>query len=723
MSAGTSESRRLFKLSMKLGYVDVDIMKMLFYGSAGVGKTCTQKIVTGEDPPAVRNSTPIATRPVTMYQMQATKETWQKYTSTERMKLCARISKSILGQELTEALVQSNPKNEATTAKSDESRKENAGKEDEIPDLVDSEQQPAKSTGQQHDEESGSKAPPSTTTKQNFVDPKVIKVIHDVLDKMFELIAECPDDKEPISYLRKVRIVDSGGQPQFHEVLPIFLRKMSMIVFVFKLSEDLSSRPKIEYFEEGSALGTPYESDLTTEQLIEDGLVSLHSHRSSKQKDHDSAQIALLGTHKDKEKNSNETREAKNQRLREILLPTFEKELVYYQPGTNEVIFPMNAKCPGKEEEDIAEALHSVVSNRCPSHKKRLPQQWMALEIVLEEITSILQRGIMTLHECEEVARKLHIDESMLEAALTYLDELSLLFYFPVILPNLVFTNPQVILDKISELVKIHHNKTMKCSIAGSEAWHKFFNHALVTVQFLAEEVFQKHYVPGLFGPEDLVILYRKLYIFADHSDGHFFVPSLLQMLSSDSIAKYCQTVESPIAPLVLIFSDGPPHRGIFCALVSFLTSPENHFPGPWKLKMPARSVIPTCLYRNCIQFTIPCAKTPCTVTLVDTLHHFEVHPKVTSKQAAAELCPTIKEAVSDGILKATIALNYTHSSPDLAFLCPCGAEDPHHATIGDGFWICSLDQGNGEEFSENQLIWLQDVSSTVDQLGKSFAT
>ena len=123
---------------MKLGYIDVDIMKMLFYGSAGVGKTCTQKIVTGEDPPAVRNTTPIATRPVTMYQMQATKETWQKYTSAERMTLCARISKSILGQELIEALLQSNLKHEATTTTSDESRKGNDKKQGEIRGVVDS---------------------------------------------------------------------------------------------------------------------------------------------------------------------------------------------------------------------------------------------------------------------------------------------------------------------------------------------------------------------------------------------------------------------------------------------------------------------------------------------------------------------------------------------------------------------------------------------------------
>ena len=37
-----------------------------------------------------------------------------------------------------------------------------------------------------------------------------------------------------------------------------------------------------------------------------------------------------------------------------------------------------------------------------------------------------------------------------------YLNELSLIFYNPEILPELVFTNPQVLLDKVTELVKVH---------------------------------------------------------------------------------------------------------------------------------------------------------------------------------------------------------------------------------------------------------------------------
>ena len=59
-SLGSSESRRLFQKSMKKGYVDMFTDKMLLYGSAGVGKTCTMKIVASEKPPDIQNSTPVA---------------------------------------------------------------------------------------------------------------------------------------------------------------------------------------------------------------------------------------------------------------------------------------------------------------------------------------------------------------------------------------------------------------------------------------------------------------------------------------------------------------------------------------------------------------------------------------------------------------------------------------------------------------------------------------
>ena len=709
ISAGTSESRRLFELSMNRGYLDTFIDKMLFYGSAGVGKTCTRNIVAGELPPDTRHSNPIATRPVIIHQMQASKEVWHKYTSEERMRLCAQISKLILGPELIEAMVDVLSKLDVNDEPSD---KEESDSEQEAASSHAQAMQPAVQVNQQiQDHVTPNLLQPATST-QSLVDPKVLKVIHGVLDKLFQFIDECPETEEPLSYLHKLQIVDSGGQPQFHEVLPIFLRKISLIVFVIKLSEELTSHPTIEYFENGKAVGTPYKSDHTTELLVQQGLRSLHSHRSRKDKGDDSPQIVVLGTHKDEEYKSSESRGAKNRRLREMLLPTFKKEIIYHQVGAKEVIFPMNAKNPGQEEEDIAKRIRAVVTGRYQSDPRKLPLQWLVLEIILEEIAHVLDRGILTKRECLEIANRLHLNESALEAALMYLDELSLIFYYPDILPELVFTNPQVLLDKVSELVKVHHD-LMRCSGAELEDddWQMFFDHALVTAEFLSQNVFEKYYVESLFRPEDLTILVRKLFIFADFASGKYFVPSLLRMLCKKDVSSYRVSMDSLVFPLVLHFPDGPPHRGIFCSVVCFLTSPENHHPGPWKLKMPAwGSVTPTCLHRNCIQFTIPGLKTPCTVTFIDTFRQFELHVKVHSKQAASKVCPTVKHAISAGLLKANITLGYTNSTPLFAFLCPCGSREPHPATIGDESWICTFDEGVGDDFSPSQLIWLEKI-------------
>ena len=147
---------------------------------------------------------------------------------------------------------------------------------------------------------------------------------------------------------------------------------------------------------------------------------------------------------------------------------------------------------------------------------------------------------------------------------------------------------------------------------------------------------------------------------------------------------------------------------GIFCSLVCFLTSPD-------------RSVTPTCLHRNCIQFTIPGLKIPCTVTLIDTLLQFEIHVYTASKLAATKVYSAVKCAITVGLRKVNVTLGYTTDSmPSLVLLCPCGAGEPHPATIGDGFWICTADEAVGEEFSPIQLtcIWVNSTIAFDSQAG-----
>ena len=78
----------------------------------------------------------------------------------------------------------------------------------------------------------------------------------------------------------------------------------------------------------------------------------------------------------------------------------------------------------------------------------KVPLRWHALFQKLLEVSNGLGKNILSREMCLQVAESMEIDiESCGEA-------LNMLFYFPSILPNLIFMEPQMLLDKVSELVE-----------------------------------------------------------------------------------------------------------------------------------------------------------------------------------------------------------------------------------------------------------------------------
>jgi len=310
--------------------------------------------------------------------------------------------------------------------------------------------------------------------------------------------------------------------------------------------------------------------------------------------------LVFIGTHKDQEYLCPETRKIKNQKLAEVLLPEFKDEVVYSNLANKELIFPLNAKSPGEEGQKVAEEIRKHIMSVCTAEPDEIPLRWYCLELKLQEIAQALGRDVMSKEECFAVALRLHFDKETFEAALVYLDELNIIFYYPDILPNTVFTDYQVLIAKTTELVKFSyesHNKDAVVTAHGGKC-RKFQDHALVTVEFL--ESFKDHYVDNIFSPNDLVKLFRALLVFADFSDTEYFMPCLLQITSSEEVAKHRVNSSAATVPLVLHFPPGVPPLGIFCLLVVYLLSASNHSPSPWKLVVD-RLTTPVCLHRNCV--------------------------------------------------------------------------------------------------------------------------
>jgi len=345
-------------------------------------------------------------------------------------------------------------------------------------------------------------------------------------EEFVDLIEQSSGSKA-LMQVELVQITDTSGQPQFHEVLPAFLRGKTMCIFVQKLSECLDAHPQVEYYDEnGTAVCTPYRSPKTNLQILKHCIRTMQSFRCQKGrgKVH---KIVFIGTFKDMEHKCSETREIKNQKFVEILLPVFQEEVVYYRLDRKELIFPMNAKFPGEEERRIAEEIQRLIITKCCPEPVDIPLRWYALEISLREVVEALERSVMSQDECFEAARRLHFDEESFDDALDYLDELNVIFYYRDILCKVVFCDPQVLVDKLSELVKANHQVRegfeKNVRVARTGEWQKFQDHGLVTVEFLAEEAFSKHYVPGLFTPVELVKLFRKLLILGEFSESEYF--------------------------------------------------------------------------------------------------------------------------------------------------------------------------------------------------------
>ena len=106
-------------------------------------------------------------------------------------------------------------------------------------------------------------------------------------------------------------------------------------------------------------------------------------------------------------------------------------------------------------------------------------------------MTQALQRGVLSRQECFTAAiDKLHFEEDAaeFEAAIHYLDELSVLFHYPSILPDVIFADPQVLLDKVTELVLAFFQ--ISKATAKSDSWRRFYEFALVSLDFLSQKDF-----------------------------------------------------------------------------------------------------------------------------------------------------------------------------------------------------------------------------------------
>ena len=665
---------------MRYGHIATSIAKVLLFGTAGSGKTSVTAIMTGEDPPVIRRSTPLMTRPVhviTILIGELTK--WEKKTAEEIRRIIAKVIRSRQLQA-TDSEAASSESTDQDTEDKQLPNQQMQNYNEQV--RVHSEQvQPIQLAEEQP------LYPTLPKPKSEF--DSVLKSAMKEND-FLPLVQNCDPPSEPILNQRWLYIIDSGGQPEFHDMLSIFVQKATTCIFVCRMHDELDDYPPVDFYKDGSPIGPTRNSRLTNRQIFQQFMCTMRSFKSMKYEDclRSSPNILLLATHRDHVEGG-ELPTPLVDGLKAIVLPQFRKQLIYCDTQLEKFIFTMNAKKPEDRDRKTAEDIRKVITEECPGEEVKIPIRWHNLDHQSRKISDHLNRKVLSREEYGKIAKELNIDEESCEEALEFFNSLNTIFYFSKALPDLVFLEPQILLNLLNELVAKKY-RTDQHAVKPKEYDFQFHDFAQVTEELLNE--FWEHYYPPLFTSKQLAILFEKLLIFGKLSKGKWFVPSILPFVKKDELEQYRVNKEKA---LLIHFTDGGPQHGIFCSVVSYLLSSYNTSPSPWELlKDVDPSNKPKCLKRNIILFTVE--NFPGKVAFIEEWTHFEIYVK-TRPECEGDLWQHVHNAVFKGLAKAAEIHNYSNPNnfPQAAIICPEQDKDhlptPHPATIDrKGNWVCT---------------------------------
>ena len=497
--------------------------------------------------------------------------------------------------------------------------------------------------------------------------------------------------------MKWIHFIDSGGQLQYHDILPLFIQKPAVAIFVLNLSEELSHQPIIEYYgADGKPLSRPYQSSLSHKQILQHCLGAMCSQDAR-------PLIITVGTHQDTADRCSESIKDKNQQVM-TLLDAGRFRVLCNGEELTEAIFAVNGKTPQDEDRVVAKELRGEIISVCPQAIK-MPIAWFGLEVLLQRSS---HDGILSLVDCQECAKRLHIEGDAFSAALYHLVHHNVFLHYPEVLPQTVFCDPQVVLNKVNELVKYYHKlrDSPDKAVAAEHDLVKFRDHGMLSVELLKK--FSKHYTEGLFTPQDLLKLLVSVRAIAKVSETggvYFLMPALLPHLDSDKVTKYCQ----PDTSLIIRPTQGCIPSGLFCCLVAQLLSPTNQ--SPWNVCI--KRYKPLCLYRNCITFQLK--HTTELVTLVDTFSYILLH----IDNMSSKVCREVRDCVHSGIKSACGILKYQGVQFEDAFMCAgasCTSDPPHVAVVvSEKKWRCSLVGDQCGDLSKDQLMWFGECDVTKE--------
>ena len=418
---------------LKEGEVDITVTRINMHGPPGSGKTCSQLLLLNQDPPAVAvtDSTRIACRAVKATRTFVGDGCLEEVDGNA---LLVRLASHLEAHKKDKSVVQ----HAGNTAVSlQDTSMGHSGTSVEASSLD-------TSAGDSPDEN-------ETTTER---DPDVKEVCGKIIFAIQEGNAKSLKLDHHLVY-----IVDSGGQPACQELLPLFTRAASFNIITIDLSKGVDEKLEYQYRICEQSFPCDQNSTFTNRKFLTDTLSSAAIHSTPLVSEDATENVQcpnylVLGTHKDIAPQNN--KDALNKVLSSLNDSTSkEKDYNLILAEKEEIIYPINTLLEkGLARDDAAENLCNIILRNSAKEKIPVPIRLFAFELVLENKAA--KKGcVLEIDEAMAAGRSLEMKEDDTIKALQYLHNCTIILYYHEILPKIVFTDPQPILDLLTRLLAL----------------------------------------------------------------------------------------------------------------------------------------------------------------------------------------------------------------------------------------------------------------------------
>ena len=515
-----------------------------------------------------------------------------------------------------------------------------------------------------------------------------------------------------------IYFTDTGGQPEFQEVLPALISGPSFFFVVFKLIDDLNQRYRVQ-FVSSSQTSRPYVSSFTVKEVLLQSLASIASTCSyasytTKKMVAIQPHIVLVATHED------QASEAQIRAIQQELKETLKKTEYYRQnilvfASEDEPVFTVNnLSSDGQDTCKIRSIVERIAKH--PSFHIEVPLPWLVSSLAFR----LLQVPVISYEQCMSIAGECGIDtpEEVKEALWFLHHKVGFIRYFESVpeLRDVVILDPQLLFDRITELI----SRTFTFEQVGPHDAHKFRETGIFPLHTIEDVTARSS---EHLSSAKLVKLLEHLHIIAPIRGKigeveKYFMPCVLSHAAHKGNIR--GRASSKIPTLFVTFRCGYCPKGVFSALIVHLMSKHNNGGAniTWRLREDEVS-------RDQVTFSV--SEAFHTVSITTHCTHLEVLVRSETQASADQLqtsphevCNSIRQSIDEGIVAVSQTLHYSCDSAFYyGFGCTCSERSDHPAVCYDKdprIMVCSKSQ-QPRDLPKNCRIWFGHPVSKINVL------